>query len=346
MFAIAGCSNVGARKNVNQDAWCALAAQTSVGDVALTVVCDGVGGLSNGELASATVVDEFSRWFQVGFPDLASASVARTGTVDLSEVAAVWATMISNLNRRIGDFGRRRNARLGTTFTGMLVCQGRYVIGHVGDCRIYRIAGGDATQITNDQTLAARAVAEGTLTKEEALHKPQGSVLLQSVGTQVEVRPEFTYGEVKPGDLFVTCCDGFYRRLGDEGVRAAYAEVDPSDETALLALTERLIEQDMENGEKDNLTAVCLFVPGGDEETTLLDDAEEGTALLDDADEATTLLDGADEGTTLLQGAGDASESPVAHHPAHDADDATTMLTGDEQTSFLDGGRGGAPWRA
>lgn len=150
MFAIAGSSNVGARKNVNQDAWCALSAETSVGDVALTVVCDGVGGLSSGELASSTVVYEFSRWFQQDFAPLASASVAHEGTVNLSEVAAVWAQMLASLNRRIGDYGRRQDVRLGTTFTGMLICQGRYVIGHVGDCRVYRIASGQLEQLTND----------------------------------------------------------------------------------------------------------------------------------------------------------------------------------------------------
>ena len=54
MFGIAGCSDVGARKTVNQDAWCALSAETSVGDVAMAVVCDGVGGLTSGELAELT----------------------------------------------------------------------------------------------------------------------------------------------------------------------------------------------------------------------------------------------------------------------------------------------------
>lgn len=336
---------MGARKNVNQDAWCALSAETSVGDVALTVVCDGVGGLSSGELASSTVVYEFSRWFQQDFAPLASASVAHEGTVNLSEVAAVWAQMLASLNRRIGDYGRRQDVRLGTTFTGMLICQGRYVIGHVGDCRVYRIASGRLEQLTNDQTLAARSVAEGTVTKEEALLMPQGSVLLQSVGTQVELRPEFSYGEVREGDLFVTCCDGFYRRLGDEGVRTAYAQVNAANESALLAATERLIQQNMANGEKDNLTAVCLSVVAPEEGTTLLDDpsarAPYAPAPCVPGDEGTTLLGfGSPDDATTLLGAG----SP---------DDATTLLgagapysAAPQQSAPYGAQGGGAPWRA
>lgn len=301
---------MGARKSVNQDSWCALVAQTGVGDVALTVVCDGVGGLSSGELASSTVVREFASWFETAFPSYAAASLSRSPRIDLTGVAEDWARLLSGLNARIAAWGREHNARLGTTFTGMLVCQGRYVIGQVGDCRIYRLRNGEATQLTADQTLAARAVREGTMTKEEALHMPQGSVLLQSVGTQTALRPEFSYGDVRPGDLYVSCCDGFYRRLGDEGIRSAFAGVDAQDEPALLALVDRLIAQDIAQGEKDNLTAVCLGVPEDDEPTTVVGPAPD------------------DQPTIVVS----ASQDPAA------PDDATTSLTGDESTSSLEGG--------
>lgn len=326
MLAVAGRSNVGTHKSVNQDSWCALVASTSVGDMALAVVCDGVGGLSSGELASATVVGAFSDWFEKDLPALAASGVRSTGRVDLTSVAAVWSTMLTTLNQRIGDWGRAHGTRLGTTFTGLLACQGRYVLGQVGDCRAYRIAGGAIEQLSEDQTVAARAVAEGTMTKEEALHAPQGSVLLQSVGTQRALRPAFSYGDLHAGDLLVLCCDGFYRQLGDEGIRAAYAEVDPANGEGLVAVTDRLIQQDLERGEKDNLTAVCLGFPHGDEPTSVLGDAGA------DADDPTSVLD-ADDPTTVFP-------APAAAT----SDDDTTLLTGDEHTSSLE--EGGETWRA
>lgn len=260
MFGIAGCSDVGARKTVNQDAWCALSAETSVGDVAMAVVCDGVGGLTSGELASSTVVHEFDRWFRRDLAPLALASVTREGEISLSDVADAWGHLLDDLNRRIGEYGRRRGARMGTTFSGLLVCQGRFVVGHVGDSRVYRIASGRIERLTNDQTLAASAVARGIVSAEDAPLMPHGSALIQSVGTQVGLRPEFTYGEARAGDLFVACSDGFYRRLGDEGLHDAYARVNITSEDDLLAVTERLIEQGVADGERDNLTAVCLSV--------------------------------------------------------------------------------------
>lgn len=317
MLAVAGRSSAGAFKSVNQDSWCALVASTSLGDVALAVVCDGVGGLSSGELASSTAVTAFSTWFERDLPGLAASSLAHAGRMDLAAVADAWRTMLERLNRTIGDYGRAHGARLGTTVTALLVCQGRYVAGQVGDCRAYRVTGGVIEQLTEDQTLAARAVREGSVTKSEALRIPQGSVLLQSVGTQSQLRPEFSYGEIRSGDHVIVCCDGFYRRLGDEGIRAAYAEVTPGDEASLAATTERLIQQDMDQGERDNLTAVCLSFPAA-------------------ADEPTSVLgSGADEPTAVFA-------TPAG--PASGPDDATALLTGDEGTSSL--GEGDGPWRA
>jgi len=55
-FMIAAHSDVGIKKNTNQDSLLIKVAQTNRGKVCLCVVCDGMGGLSKGELASATVI--------------------------------------------------------------------------------------------------------------------------------------------------------------------------------------------------------------------------------------------------------------------------------------------------
>lgn len=323
MFVVVGKSSVGMRKSVNQDAWCALAAETSVGEVGLFAVCDGVGGLSAGELASSTVVSEFASWFE---RDLASRLARLTRTDDfersipevLSRVERDWDALLQALNRRLSAYGTSHGVRLGTTFTGMLVFRNRYLLGHVGDCRAYHITATSCDQITNDQTVAARAVAEGSMTKREALSSREGSVLLQSVGTQTTLRPEFSSGLLRAGDLVVLCCDGFYRKLGDEGVRAAYATADARDEKALARIAEELMERNMSLGEKDNMTVVC-FSPSAE---------EEGTAVL---------AEGGDDPTTVL-------DSPTTVLSQGVADDTTTLLADDEETSSLEGGD--APWRA
>lgn len=66
MITVCGQTFVGAAKSVNQDAYCALSAETSLGDAALLAVCDGVGGLASGEVASSAAIRELSRWFEGG----------------------------------------------------------------------------------------------------------------------------------------------------------------------------------------------------------------------------------------------------------------------------------------
>lgn len=58
------CSEVGIKKSVNQDSLCIKNARLNNHDVLMAVVCDGMGGLSKGELASASVIRAFSKWFE------------------------------------------------------------------------------------------------------------------------------------------------------------------------------------------------------------------------------------------------------------------------------------------
>ena len=63
-------SDRGIKKNTNQDSVLIKEASTDYGDVMLAVVCDGMGGLAKGEVASAALIKAFSMWFEVQFPEL------------------------------------------------------------------------------------------------------------------------------------------------------------------------------------------------------------------------------------------------------------------------------------
>ena len=62
-YIVAADTDIGIHKSVNQDSVCVKTAETDTASVALIMVCDGMGGLSKGELASAEVVRSFSDWF-------------------------------------------------------------------------------------------------------------------------------------------------------------------------------------------------------------------------------------------------------------------------------------------
>ena len=61
-------TDIGTKKKVNQDSLCVKIAVVKDKTVCMAVLCDGMGGLSKGELASATVVQGFSDWFMKTLP--------------------------------------------------------------------------------------------------------------------------------------------------------------------------------------------------------------------------------------------------------------------------------------
>ena len=63
-------SDVGIKKNTNQDSVLIKEASTDYGKILLAVVCDGMGGLAKGEVASAALIKTFSSWFEETFPDI------------------------------------------------------------------------------------------------------------------------------------------------------------------------------------------------------------------------------------------------------------------------------------
>ena len=62
-YLVAACTDVGIHKETNQDSVTIKVAKTVIGNIAMVVMCDGMGGLALGEVASADVVMHF----QVGF---------------------------------------------------------------------------------------------------------------------------------------------------------------------------------------------------------------------------------------------------------------------------------------
>ena len=91
---------------------------------------------------------------------------------------------------------------------------GWYLIVHVGDSRVYGLTE-DVQQLTKDQTYVQREIDAGRLTKEQARQHPRRNVLLQCVGVQEKITPEWKSGVYYPGMGFLVCSDGFCNQLLD-----------------------------------------------------------------------------------------------------------------------------------
>lgn len=199
-------SDKGIRKEVNQDALLIKTCKSPYGRIGLFIVCDGMGGLQQGELASSTMINIFSNWFDNDIKNI------NFGELTHEEIFNIINELINDVNRKMIEYGQENNCKLGTTITLMLTVDEKYYIYHVGDSRVYKISE-DIEILTKDQTLVAREIELGNLTEEEAKRDPRRSVLLQCIGAKYNLVPEFSSGELDLNEVYIICSDGFYRRL-------------------------------------------------------------------------------------------------------------------------------------
>ena len=61
-YIISACTDVGIKKDTNQDSLSDKTIKTSRGKIVMAVLCDGLGGLQKGVVASAAVINAFDKW--------------------------------------------------------------------------------------------------------------------------------------------------------------------------------------------------------------------------------------------------------------------------------------------
>ncbi len=242
-------TDVGISKSTNQDSVLIKHATFDGGEVLMAIVCDGMGGLAKGELASATVIRAFSRWFDEELP-------RELERPELPIIGSKWVLMLKGLNGSIAEYGRSIRADLGTTFTGVLFINGEYVAVHVGDTRLYHL-GASLRQLTLDQTFVAREIRRGAMTPEQAKVDKRRNLLLQCVGASASVEPDVFTGKTERG-AYMICSDGFRHQISEREIFESLNPVNLVNPQAMHGNVRYLIEQDKARGEKDNISVLLI----------------------------------------------------------------------------------------
>ena len=133
-FLISANTDVGIKKNTNQDGLSVKIIGTPIGKMVFAVLCDGMGGLAKGEVASTSVITAFNHWVAEELPAL-----CRKGIED-ADIRKQWENIILTQNDRMQAYGKRDSISLGTTAVIMLLTQERFYVMNVGDSRAYEIS--------------------------------------------------------------------------------------------------------------------------------------------------------------------------------------------------------------
>lgn len=250
-FLISAKTDIGTVKSTNQDSLTVKILNTVQGRMVFAILCDGMGGLEKGEVASASVTHAFDRWVREELPILCNEPIQDY------VIRSQWEKIIIDQNNLIKGYGAKQGVRLGTTVVAMLITENRYYILNVGDSRAYEISD-NLCQLTTDQTFVAREIAIGNMTEEEARHDERRNVLLQCVGASDVVYPEMFFGNTKKHAVYMLCSDGFRHEITPEEIYERFQPAVLLDNYKMSINAIALIELNKARKERDNISVALV----------------------------------------------------------------------------------------
>lgn len=215
----------------------------------LVAVADGLGGHQAGEVASAIAISAVA---ELDGREFATPEDARGALV--AAILEGNRAILEKATRDPDSWG------MGTTMTAAALAGGRWAqLAQVGDSRAYLMrAGEELRQVTDDQTIVGELVRQGRLTKHEAAHHPQRSVVTRAVGLDPELEVDTPEPiELRAGDQLLLCSDGLTDAVDD----ARLAEILGAGLEGEVTC-QALIEAANAAGGPDNITVVLLRVSG------------------------------------------------------------------------------------
>lgn len=250
-FVTMAVSSVGNVKEVNQDYYFFEQGRTERGNIVFAILCDGMGGLQQGEFASKTVVEAFKAWGKEHLADYA------LGEFVDAEIRREWTELVNRCNQYLHAYGRERGISLGTTLTVLLMTEERYYIMNIGDSRAYALEAG-IRQLTRDHTVVQREVDLGKLSAYDAEKDSRRNILLQCIGASDQIYPDFFFGAPEPKATYLLCSDGFRHEVSGEELYQVLQRNRRESLEDLESALKILLRCNLERQERDNLTAIAI----------------------------------------------------------------------------------------
>ena len=222
----------------------------------LFLVADGMGGHHAGEVASALSVVTVE-----GFLLNSLKRLFHMETPEEQHVLKEFQSALLQADARIFAEASRHPEMIGmgTTLTLAFAVDWRLLIAHAGDSRCYLLSGGEFNQLTQDHTVVADMVRQGTLSAEGASRHPSRHVITNVLGgREPGVVVEMHKLDLEAGDTVLLCSDGLTQMVPDARIAAILqAETEPR------RACERLVAEANDRGGKDNITVVVACFEAG-----------------------------------------------------------------------------------
>lgn len=236
-----GCwSDIG-RREMNQDGIVYRELQRDGEFFVIAAVCDGIGGLSHGELASGYLVNQINQWFDYVSEWLDMKNIPPSLLYShLKDAAENW-------NDGVREIGLKHQIRTGSTMSLLMVIKDFYYIIHVGDSRIYRFR---------------KTMGMERLTVDASVARMKNgrvkNYLDNFMGKGEYLSFQAAEGKLTGDEMFLVCTDGFYHHFTEDDAIAIY---DNSCNAEMIEeYCKRAVLKMIERGEKDNTSVSAVMV--------------------------------------------------------------------------------------
>ena len=176
----------------------------------LFIVCDGMGGHENGEVASQTFAEALADYFRAH------------ATCDTVLQDSVIAAALDHAYTKLDAADNGSYKKMGTTLTLLYFHRGGVTAAHIGDSRIYHLRPGKKLlYVSRDHSLVFDLYQSGEISYGEMKTSMQKNVITRAVqpGEDNRVKPDIIHiTDVKPGDYFFMCSDGMVERMDDDDI--------------------------------------------------------------------------------------------------------------------------------
>ena len=242
MLEISGATDRGLCREVNEDRFAGEVFRDNLG---YAVVCDGMGGVTGGGLASGVASEEVRR--------LVESSLRPR--MDERARQLLLDSAVQNANYMVLEKAKQAGPEyqgMGTTLCLALFHEEGVTVANVGDSRCYLLREDELYRLTSDHTVVQRMVEAGELSEEAAASHPKRHLITKAVGVEPELLADYSACTLHAGDILLLCTDGLYNMIPEkelpELIRKAALESDVSC----------LIEAANAAGGEDNITAVVV----------------------------------------------------------------------------------------
>jgi len=217
----------------------------------LFLVADGMGGQLAGERASALAVAAIEQFMLNSFRWFFG-----SGSPDEQRILAQFQSAIRSADAQIVEEAKSNPelSGMGTTLTMAFHLGRQLCLVHVGDSRAYLHRDGLLHQLTEDHTLIAQMIKNGSLKPDQVLASRFRHVITNVVGgPELGVKVEARAFEIQPGDSLLLCSDGLTETVTNDVIAGILNAERAPEAAATLLLAEA-----NKGAAADNITAVVV----------------------------------------------------------------------------------------